>query len=684
MANFLSDAISPYLLEHARNPVNWYPWGDEALDKARLESKPIFLSIGYSACHWCHVMARESFENPEIASILNENFISIKVDREERPDLDQIYMSAVIALTGQGGWPLSVFLTPDLEPFFGGTYFPPVRHGQIPGFRDLILALAEAWKSQREEILKTGREIHLHLEHLDEDGRPEAAFTQETLRLAGQLLAGSYDREYGGWGEAPKFPQPMAVEFLIRRYLAGEESVLKPAVHTLRAMARGGMYDVVGGGFARYSTDPFWRVPHFEKMLYDNALLVSAYLHAWLITGEDFFQRIVRRCLDFVGRELTSPEGGFYSSLDADSEGEEGKFYVWTQAEIRSVLGSEAVFFEAAYGVTGTGNWEGRNVLQRVLDDLTLASRFKITPQETIHRLEECHSRLLTARSSRMRPRTDDKVLVSWNGLMLSAFAESARVLPASGYHEIAVRNAQFLLSDLYSNHELRHAWRSGRKSREVYLEDYAALILGLIELYQTDFDPSWFRAAVELAEKMLADFQDARGGFFDTRAQAGLVLKRPKELQDNASPAGNSLAAEALLKLSAFSDKQEWRSLAEGTLGQVARFAGRYPTGFARALCAADFSLAPIQQVAIIQNDPGASSDGFLEVLRSAYRPHLVAAASSLPPPEDGPDILRQRPLIDGKETVYVCEGFVCKQPVTEVSRFRDQIEKPEGNKSP
>jgi len=401
MSNKLSTSTSPYLLQHSNNPVDWYQWNEEALSKSKTENKPIFLSIGYAACHWCHVLSHESFEDPEVAAFMNENFINIKVDREERPDLDAIYMQATVAMTGSGGWPMSVFLTPDLKPFYAGTYFPPVPRYNMPSFRDVLAGIANTWQKQKEEAERVGDEVSQHLhQSLSITTPSDAGFTQAHLEAAVKNILDSYDWGNGGWGAAPKFPQPMTIEFLLRRHtLNKDEAPLKTALHALKAMARGGMYDLVGGGFSRYSTDNAWRVPHFEKMLYDNAQLTRAYLHAYQITGDTFFKRIVTETLDFIAREMTHPDGGCYSSLDADSEHEEGKFYVWTLDEIRSILDSDSDFFEAAYSVTARGNWEGRTVLQRALDDATLAARFKIDPETVTAKLTDCHSRLLTVRS---------------------------------------------------------------------------------------------------------------------------------------------------------------------------------------------------------------------------------------------------------------------------------------------
>jgi uncharacterized protein YyaL (SSP411 family) len=500
--NHLAHETSPYLLQHAENPVDWYPWGPQALDKARIEDRPIFLSIGYAACHWCHVMAHESFEDPATAAYMNAHFVNIKVDREERPDLDGIYMQAVVALTGQGGWPMSVFLTPDGVPFYGGTYFPPVRRYNMPSFIELLQAVAHAWENDRPGLLESGQQI---LDHIKEqvEGRPVGAQgpapLQDTLAQADQSLAGSYDWTHGGWGGAPRFPQPMTIEYLLRRASRGDRQPLELALHALQAMAKGGMYDVVGGGFARYSTDNLWRTPHFEKMLYDNAQLARVYLHAWLVCREDGgvrrvgaqglaplpgtpqqatrvgaryivpqqMRRVCEQTLDFVLREMTHPLGGFYSSLDADSEGVEGKFYVWTPQEIQAALGDarEADFVIAAYQVTEQGNFEGKNILQRALSDEQLAERFGLdatgwSVAEVPCRLEALHARLLAARSQRIRPATDDKILVSWNALMLATLAEAGRYLDRPDYLAAAQRNARFLLEYLYQDGRLMRSWR--------------------------------------------------------------------------------------------------------------------------------------------------------------------------------------------------------------------------------
>jgi uncharacterized protein YyaL (SSP411 family) len=708
--NKLSTSTSPYLLQHAHNPVDWHPWGEEALAKAKAENKPIFLSIGYAACHWCHVMAHESFEDPETAAFMNEHFINIKVDREERPDLDAIYMQATVAMTGSGGWPMSVFLTPNLKPFYAGTYFPPAPRYNMPSFKDVLAGIARTWKEQPSEVFRVGDEVCSHLQKaLSLNVQSDSGCTQEHLDAAAKTLIDSYDWGYGGWGTAPKFPQPMAVEFLLRRAIKSTEQdekenrenspILKPALHALKAMARGGMYDVVGGGFSRYSVDNFWRVPHFEKMLYDNAQLARAYLHAWQVTGDPFFRQVVTETLDFTAREMTHPEGGFYSSLDADSEGEEGKFYVWTLDEIRKVLKDDSDFFEAAYGITIKGNWEGKTVLQRALDDASLAARFKLDTETVSAKLTDCHSRLLTARASRIRPGTDDKILTAWNGLMLAAMAEAARVIASdqgersnlpsqleivpSGirlpcndkYHQLATRNATFLLSALRPNGKLKRSWREGRVTNEVFLEDYAALVLGLLELYQTDFNNKWFVSAKELTDEMIELFSDPASGFFDTPKDGEILLLRPKDMQDNATPSGNALACEALLKLAEFTGEGRYRDLAEKSLGLVVGMATRYPTAFARWLSAADFALGKVKQIAVVYEADGDHASELIRFVQSRFRPNLVLAASPYPPAKESPPLLMNRPLKDGQTTIYVCEGFICRNPVTSIAELQELL---------
>jgi len=664
-------------------------------------------------------MAHESFEDAETAAFMNEHFINIKVDREERPDLDAIYMGATVAMTGSGGWPLSVFLTPDLKPFYTGTYFPPVPRHNLPSFMDVLTGIARAWREEQGEIIKVGGQVTQHLQQAMASQKSDVSFNLEHLRMLVNKIIESYDWGYGGWGTAPKFPQPMTIEFLLRRsvhpstalgldtvgrtptypstssghrpttssahivpaYFRENDETLKPALHALKSMARGGMYDVVGGGFSRYSTDNFWRVPHFEKMLYDNAQLALVYLHAWQITKEPFYKQIVIETLDFIGREMTHPNGGFYSSLDADSEGEEGKFYVWSLDEIRAALKDDAEFFEAAYGITLKGNWEGQTVLQRTLDDAPLAARFKLDLETVSVKLADCHSRLLSVRAARTPggPGTDDKILTAWNGLMLHAFAESARALDnkgkATSYLIVATRNAEFLLTHLRYEGRLCRSWRDGQVTREVFLEDYAALVIGLLELYQTDFNNKWFTSARQLADEMIARFSDPSGGFFDTPNDGERLLIRPKDIQDNATPSGNALACEALLKLAALTGKGKYRDLAEKALGIVTDFALRYPTGFARWLSAADFAQNNEKQIAVLYEAMDEKAEALIQVIRSEYRPNVVVAASKVPPSDDAPELLKGRPLVGNRASVYVCEGFVCLQPTTDADDLQKKL---------
>ncbi len=652
--NHLINATSPYLLQHANNPVDWYPWSQEALAKARAENKPIFLSIGYAACHWCHVMAHESFEDPAIAALMNEHFINIKVDREERPDLDSIYMRATQAMTGSGGWPMSILLTPDLHPFYAGTYFPPVPRYNLPSFRDLLIGIANAWANEPEEVHRVGDQLIQQLQQNSSIETQPSGLSQENLNQITAAILENYDWGYGGWGVAPKFPQPMTIEYLFHRSLSEStqrEAILKTALHALRSMARGGMYDVVGGGFARYSTDNFWRVPHFEKMLYDNAQLVLAYLHAWQITREPFFKRIVIETLDFVAREMTHPDGGFYSSLDADLEGGEGKFYVWTKSEIREAItnDSDFEFFVTAYGITEQGNWEGKTVLQRALDDASLAARFKMDEEAVAAKLVDCHSKLLSPRLAEIRPHTDDKILTAWNGLML-ARSRKLRVSDdkekSSQHMILATRSTNFLLNTLYANGKLHRSWRDGKRTHEVFLEDYASLIIGLLELYQTDFDNHWFVAAMELADNMIIRFKDSSGGFFDTPNDGEVLLLRPKDLQDNATPSGNALACEALLKLSAFTGKGEYRDAAEKALRLVTDSALRYPMGFARWLSAADFALDNGKQIAVVFEAKNEDAEEMIQFIQTEYRPKTIIAVSTYPPLKNAPALLLDRPL--------------------------------------
>jgi hypothetical protein len=687
MANRLVNENSPYLLQHADNPVDWYPWGEEALERAQQEDKPVFLSIGYAACHWCHVMAHESFEDPDTAALMNQHFINIKVDREERPDLDNIYMSAVVAMTGRGGWPMSVFLTPTGEPFFGGTYFPPVRRYNMPSFRDVLSIIARLWREDRDQLLRSSNEITQHLQNAQSFSLDFQPLDLTILDQAAFQLVQTYDWKHGGWGKAPKFPQPMAIEFLLRRAGRGDRLAQDLAVHALDAMALGGMYDVIGGGFSRYSTDDRWLVPHFEKMLYDNAQLARVYLHAFMVTGNPAYRRVCQETLDFMVREMLNPSGGFYSSLDADSEGEEGKFYLWSLDQIKAVLsehppstsGVDAVqFFIDAYDIREAGNFEGKTVLQRAVSDEDLMVRYNLSAEQVTLLLAEIHASLLKARNQRIRPGVDDKVLVAWNALALLAFAEAARYLMRQDYLAIAKANASFIMGELYTQGRLMRSWRRGKARYNAYLEDYAALILGLIALYQSDPDVRWFRFAMYLTEEMIAHFADDRGGFFDTRSDHDPLLIRPKDIQDNATPCGNSLAIRALLEMALYTGRGEWRDIAEAMLGKIQKVAAQYPLAFAHWLTALDFANPSAMEVAILGDYRHPGTQELIRTLWSRYRTDIVAAISGYPPAEESPALLQDRPLVNDLPTAYVCRNFVCQRPVNTPQELQSQLDQP------
>lgn len=682
MPNHLVSENSPYLLQHANNPVDWYPWGEEALNKAKAENKPIFLSIGYAACHWCHVMAHESFEDEDTAKLMNEFFVNIKVDREERPDLDAIYMQATIAMTGSGGWPMSVFLTPDLKPFYADTYLPPTRSHNMPAFKDVLSGLANAWKNDRAEIVKVGEQLRSHLQHQAKIQIGETNLSAHLNPIVG-VIQSTYDWGYGGWGDAPKFPQPMTLEFLLQHAVLNKNDAdLKLIRHCLHAMARGGLYDVLGGGFSRYSIDQHWRIPHFEKMLYDNALLARVYLHAWQVTKESACKKIVQETLDFAAREMLNERDGFYSSLNADSEGKEGTFYIWTLAEIREILKEDSDFFEAAYEITAKGNWAGKIVLQKELDDDYLAARFGLNLEAVSAKLADAHTKLFAAREKRIRPSADDKVITAWNGLMLSTLAEAARIFGdyqkdelAKKYYLLATRNAEFLLSELRPAGKLRRAWRDGKTTNDVFLEDYAALALGLLELYQTDFDNRWFSLAKELTHEMIELFSDPEGGFFDTPNNGETLLIRPKEIQDNATPSGNALACEALIKLYALDDEPDYLARAEKTLELVTDSILRYPLGFGKWLSVAETAQGNMKQAAVLGGAEDLNFQSLLNAIRVKFRPNVVVAASPFPIAERSPALLKERILLNGKATAYLCEGFMCKNPTTEADIFAEQL---------
>jgi hypothetical protein len=664
MANRLAEETSPYLLQHAENPVDWYPWGEEALGRARAEDLPILLSVGYSACHWCHVMERESFEDPGTAAFMNANFVCVKVDREERPDVDAIYMEAVQGFTGQGGWPMTVFLDPEGVPFYGGTYFPPDTSHGMPSFRMVMEGVLDAYRDKRDEIRERAATTVGRLRalaNIEPSGVPSAA----DLDGAMTTLLGHADPVSGGFGSAPKFPPASSLELMLSRG-AGIEHVER----TLDAMLAGGIYDQLGGGFARYSVDSAWQVPHFEKMLYDNGLLARAYLHGYQVLGHERYRRICEETLDWLLREMRGPEGGFYSAYDADSEGEEGKFYVWTPAEIRAVLAGDAAGPNATggradpdrvlayYGVTEAGNFEGKNILH-------LADGAAAPPPPG---LDAARAALLAARAERVPPGLDDKRLCSWNALAITALAEAGATLGRPDFLEAAEACAEFVLGTMRDGEgRLLRTYKDGRAHLNAYLEDHAFMVEALLALYEASFDPRWFAAARELAETMIERFGDEdRGGFFSTSADHESLIARRKEVGDHPIPAGQSAAALGLLRLAALSGE---RAFADRALGIVALFgepAVTHPDSFAHLLRALDFHLSQTREVALVGGDLTALET----VVRAAYRPNVVLAGG--PAGATEPPLLDARTEIGGEPAAYVCEGFTCNLPVTDPDELR------------
>ena len=674
--NKLIDETSPYLLQHAHNPVEWYPWGEEAFARAKAEDKPLLVSIGYSACHWCHVMEHESFEDEKVAAIQNEHFINIKVDMEERPDVDQIYMNFVQITTGHGGWPMNVFITPEKLPFFGGTYFPPAQRYNMPSWPQVLMSISEAWNTRRDELMLSANEILGELRRLSVADASMAGVDEGLLEHAYKSFVKSYDAKNGGFGGAPKFPAAMGMEFLLRYWKrTGDSGALEMVKATAEKMAKGGIYDQLGGGFHRYAVDAIWLVPHFEKMLYDNAQLIRIYLHLYQITKEEFFKRIAVEILEYVRREMTDKSGAFYSTQDADSEGEEGKFFVWTPEAIAEVLGEEdAKEFCLLYDITSEGNFEGHNIPNirgGTTGDLGNSSDGETNKSLEVdsERARAWRTALFTHREKRIKPFRDEKVLTAWNGLMLSAFAEASAVLNDPEYLEIARKNADFLLSELRQNGRLLRTWKDGRAKLNGYIEDYANLADGLIELYQVSGEANYLHTARELGDGMITEFWDEEnGGFFFTSIDHEELIVRNKDFFDNATPSGNSVAAEVLLKLAKLYGEEKYERFASTVMRLAASQVKRFPSGFGRMLGAMEFMLAPVKEVAIV----GARASELEREIWSAYRPFKVVAIG-----ENGTDIplLKGRPAIDKKPTAYICQNFVCQRPVTGVEELRDLI---------
>ena len=663
MANHLATETSPYLLQHAHNPVDWWPWGDAALARARAEQRPILLSIGYAACHWCHVMERESFEDDATAALMNEHFVCIKVDREERPDIDAIYMQATQAMTGHGGWPMTVFLTPQGEPFYAGTYFPPEdRHG-MPSFQRVLQGVADAWANRQDSVTKTTASMRDLYAASTERTRATGVLDETLLSRALSSLVQRYEPRFGGFDSAPKFPPTMTLDFLLRQWArTGESNALEMVTHTVRRMLRGGIFDQVGGGFARYSVDAYWLVPHFEKMLYDNALLVRLGANLWQATRDPEFRRMTEETVGWLSREMTSPEGGFYSSLDADSEGHEGRYYVWDAGELDTLVGEDAALVKAYWGVTADGNFEGRNILFVPREPAEVAAEQGVTTSELRTAIDRATRILYDARERRVPPARDEKILASWNGLMLRGLAEAARSLGQAELRAMAVRNGEFLFRELVRDDRVLRSYKDGVAKIPGFLEDYAAVGLGAYALYQLTFDRKWLERAHRLGDAIMARFWDDEAqAFFDTAADAEPLVTRPRDVTDNALPSGSSLAVELLLLLGDLYANGEYTSRATYVLETLVEPMARYPTAFGHALGAADIAVRGAIEVAIA-GDPGDAAFGSLaRQVANRYVPSLVLAGGE-GRAADG------IPLLEGRGGVepmaYVCRAYACDVP--------------------
>ena len=707
-SNRLAAETSPYLLQHAQNPVDWYPWGPEALARAVVADRPIFLSIGYAACHWCHVMERESFEDEETAAALNAGFVSIKVDREERPDLDAVYMAALQSMTGGGGWPMSLFLTPDGRPFYGGTYFPrEPRHG-LPSFRQILMAVLRSWSERRAEVDARADQLVDKLRLRSAAPAEDSEAVSQPVRLpslasdsgvaaevvlpssdrrggvvaAVERLVDEFDFEHGGWAGPPRFPQPAVIDLLLRHArVVPDDRVLRTAIRALDVMADGGIHDQIGGGFHRYATDTDWLVPHFEKMLYDNAQLARVYLHAYQLTSKQRFRNVVETTLDYMVREMRTPDGLFAASQDADTDGLEGGTYLWTRDDVAAVLGGTAedpgseaptgdpslpTLFASAYGVSAAGNWEGRTILSRVMGDEQIAAVYELTPQAVTSELELARRLLLERRAGRPQPSLDDKAVAAWNGLALAAFAEAIPVLDRQDDLAVAERLAEAALGLLRGpDGRLARSFRSGRTAGRGDLDDYACLADGLVSLYEATFDERWLIASCELVDSAERQFADTAGGWFDTATDAEPLIVRPKETQDGATPAGGATAAAVNLRLAELTGQGRFRDAASLAIGRIERLALRYPRAFPVWLGALDFASARVTQVAIV-GDPGAAATrSLVEVARRGFQPYRVVALGD--PESSILGLLHDRFAIDGRATAFVCRDFACRRPVTE-----------------
>ena len=666
--NRLVHETSPYLLQHAHNPVAWFPWGEEAFEKARDEDKPIFLSVGYAACHWCHVMEHECFENEEIAQIMNAHFVNVKVDREERPDVDEIYMNAVQVMTGSGGWPMSVFLTPQGVPFYGGTYFPPESRHNIPGFPQVLESVARHYREKGDNVADVANRLHEHLRAMARIDALADDLTETDFEGAFQKIRSNFDFQHGGFGTQPKFPNSMNLDVCLRTYLrTGNEEALAMVTLTLEKMARGGIYDQLGGGFHRYSVDRYWLVPHFEKMLYDNALLAQLYTQTYQVTRQPLFARIVRSILDYTRREMTAPEGGFYSTQDADSEGEEGKFFVWTPQEVMDLLGEEdGAAFCRYFDVTERGNFEGKNILNipqvYEVDEDAMARRCAI---------------LFDAREERVKPGRDEKIQVSWNGMMISAFARAYRAFGDPIYLKSASDASQFILENMCTDRGLLlHTFTDGHARFNAYQDDYACLIVGLVDLYEASFEASCLVAARDFMEVMVEQFwDDEDGGFFYTGRDHEELIVRSKNPFDNATPSGNSMGAMALLRLGTLLEREDWRDMGARILHLFGRHIREVPSGFGNMICALDLHLQGAVEVAILGDRDREDTVALLNVVNKKWRPNVVLCGGS-DPVSDAIPLLKNRGMIDGRATAYVCRNFVCSEPVTDAEALEKLLD--------
>jgi uncharacterized protein YyaL (SSP411 family) len=678
--NRLVNETSPYLLQHAHNPVDWYPWGDEAFQKAKAENKPILLSIGYSACHWCHVMEHESFEDEKIAALMNDLFVSIKVDREERPDLDEIYMNAVQMLTGRGGWPMTVFLTPEGKPFYGGTYFPPEDRQGMPGFPRVLTGVAQAYKEKPQDVEKSVGQILSALERMSQSQESKVAFSLEAIAESAEQISRAYDSDHGGLGRAPKFPNAGVYELFLRHYdQSKNQRFLEMVTHTLTKMAQGGIYDHLGGGFHRYSVDEKWLVPHFEKMLYDNAQLVRIYAQLYCVTRDELFKNVTEETLDYLLREMLHSEGGFYSTQDADSEGEEGKFFIWSPQEVNQILGEEAgEIFSRIYDVSDFGNFEGKNILHPILTLEQASKLFKKDPKEIAVLISDSKKKLFQEREKRIKPFRDEKIITSWNGLMLSGLAEAIKISPRQSYLDTANRTLQFFFSKMFRDGHLLHTYKDGTAKLLGYLDDYAFMAVGLLDLYEATFDRAQLARAIELADTMVSEFWDGKGGaFFYTGKSHEQLISRAKPVFDASIPSGNSMATHLLLRLYYLTGREDYLQRAETVLRSYYDAMLSQPFGFAHMLCALDLYLRKPKEIVVIGNRKDANIAELINRIHSIYLPNKTLQLA-------GPDeslekispLLRGKTQLDGKPTVYVCQNFTCSAPVTTWDELKPLLE--------